>query len=164
MPLPPLWRLVGRPIKGPRRVFSSTWRGRWRLDLPLCGVRCVRTQIGAGNTFDLSDRVKGQIDHSMGLAYRFLVRSGHETERLPFLKIHMRSMAEDAELLGAAFERRKLRQELRLSQNLSGKASLGLIMGIHKIFHYNLLGFHIGALQLHKRRRDRRLVVLAKMA
>src|SRR6516225_349396 len=66
---------------------------------------------------------------------RFLVRAGHEAERLPFLQIHVSGMTEHAEVLRSLLERRELFEELFFGEFLRWEATFALVVGVDEVLH-----------------------------
>src|SRR6516225_9453627 len=91
--------------------------------------------IGAGHTSYLGDGVVRQINRRMCLADGFLVRAGHETERLAFLQVHVRGMTEHAELMCSFLERRELIEELLFGELLGWEATFALVVGVDEVLH-----------------------------
>src|SRR5215470_17861505 len=72
------------------RVTGDSWEERALPRLPPLRLRCLRNaHVGTGHAPDLGDGVVWQVDRSMGLADRLLIRPGHEAEGLAVLQIHM---------------------------------------------------------------------------
>ena len=127
-----------------RRVrWAGPWKRRNYRPLPRwpalpwlwLGLGRRRAHVGAGHASHLGDGVIGQVDRRMRLADRFFVRTGHEAESLAVLQIDMRSMAENAELLGGRLERGELLVELLFRQHLRRESALALVVGVDEVLH-----------------------------
>ena len=80
----------------------------------------------------------------MCLSDGFLIRAGHEAERLAFLQVHVRGMTEHAELMRSLLKRRELIEELSLGELLGWEATFALVVGIDEL-SFTLCSSFIGS-------------------
>ena len=82
----------------------------------------------------------GKVDRRVRLADRFLVRPRHEAKGFALLQVHMRGVAEGAELVGRLVQRVEIVKELLFGQLFLGKLPLVLSWVSMKYFMVVLLG------------------------